>query len=153
MTFWHWLVAGGLLVTAEAFAPGFFLAWLGVAAGLTGAVAWLAPGLSWQWQVLAFALLSFASVAAWFGIRGRFSTLPADPGLNRRAARYVGQLFEVVEPIENGRGRIRVGDSEWTALGPDLPAGARVRVVGSEGTALRVVAAPDATLDPARGGG
>jgi hypothetical protein len=31
-----------------------------------------------------------------------------------------------------------VGDSVWIARGPDLPAGARVRIVGAKGTVLEV---------------
>lgn len=37
-----------------------------------------------------------------------------------------------------GEGRVKVGDSVWTALGPDADVGARVRVIAAEGTALRV---------------
>jgi membrane protein implicated in regulation of membrane protease activity len=33
---------------------------------------------------------------------------------------------------------MRVGDTTWQVAGPELPAGARVRVVGVEGTLLRV---------------
>jgi inner membrane protein len=40
--------------------------------------------------------------------------------------------------IEHGRGRVRVGDGAWPARGPDLPAGARARVVGIEGGVLVV---------------
>jgi membrane protein implicated in regulation of membrane protease activity len=40
-----------------------------------------------------------------------------------------------------GHGRLRLGDTTWAATGPDgLPAGARVRVVGAQGTVLRVEA-------------
>lgn len=47
----------------------------------------------------------------------------------------------VTAPIVNGVGRVRVGDSEWRATGPDLPTGSRVLVVGAEGTTLEVEAA------------
>jgi membrane protein implicated in regulation of membrane protease activity len=50
----------------------------------------------------------------------------------------VGQVCEVLDPIANGVGRIRLGDSVWTVHGPDAPAGSRVRIVAAEGAALRV---------------
>ena len=53
-------------------------------------------------------------------------------------ARLVGEMVTVVEPIDNGRGRVKVGDSVWLCRGPDAPAGARVRVVGAEASVLQV---------------
>jgi membrane protein implicated in regulation of membrane protease activity len=44
----------------------------------------------------------------------------------------------VEQAIENGRGRVRVGDTLWSAEGPDAPAGTRVTVTGSKGTVLVV---------------
>ena len=44
----------------------------------------------------------------------------------------------MVEPISGGEGRVRVGDSVWTARGPDAPAGARVRIIRAEGATLWV---------------
>ncbi|MFD0936463.1 NfeD family protein, partial [Methylobacterium trifolii] len=40
-----------------------------------------------------------------------------------------------------GAGRIRFDDTLWRVSGPDLPAGARVRVTGMAGTVLTVAAA------------
>ena len=39
------------------------------------------------------------------------------------------------QPIINGAGRVRVRDSIWQATGPDLPAGAHVKVTGVLDTA------------------
>ena len=46
----------------------------------------------------------------------------------------------MVQAIENGQGRVRVGDSEWNARGPDAAVGVHVRVTGAEGTVLLVEA-------------
>jgi len=64
-----------------------------------------------------------------------------DPALNRRGERYVGRQFTLETAIINGRGSIKVDDSVWRATGPELPAGRRVKVVGADGTVLRVEAA------------
>jgi NfeD-like C-terminal, partner-binding len=44
----------------------------------------------------------------------------------------------LVEPIVNGRGRIRLGDASWTVTGPDLSAGATVEITGADGVVLQV---------------
>ncbi len=51
LTFWHWLALGGGLLLLEMLTPGVVFLWLALAAGLTGALLWLAPMLSWQAQV------------------------------------------------------------------------------------------------------
>ena len=43
IAFWHWWVAGLLLLALEAFAPGAVFLWMGVAALVTGGV-WVAQG-------------------------------------------------------------------------------------------------------------
>jgi membrane protein implicated in regulation of membrane protease activity len=48
----------------------------------------------------------------------------------------------VEQAIENGRGKVRVGDTLWSAEGPDAPAGTRVTVTGTRGTVLVVEPRP-----------
>jgi membrane protein implicated in regulation of membrane protease activity len=156
--FWHWWALGGALATVEVFAPGVMFLWLGIAAGLVGAVLLLWPGLPLTGQILTFAALSVASVLAWRRYQKDHPAVTDEPNLNRRGARHLGERAALLTPIVNGRGRVRLGDSSWPALGPDLPAGTTVEVVGVEGTLLRVqpvlpdgasTASPDDT-SPAR---
>jgi membrane protein implicated in regulation of membrane protease activity len=58
--------------------------------------------------------------------------------LNDRTARLIGERVSVVTAIENGEGRVKVGDGIWAARGPDAPAGTPMRVIGAEGACLRV---------------
>ena len=134
---WIWLSAAALLGIAELLVPGVFLIWLAAAAALTGFAA-LLFGIPLAFQFALFALLALA--ATYVGRRW-YANNPvesSDPLLNDRAARLVGQTVVVVAAIENGAGRVRVGDSVWNASGPDAETGARVRVTGAEGTCLRV---------------
>jgi inner membrane protein len=148
--FWHWWALAVLFGTFEAFAPGFVFGWLGMAAGLTGALVLVLPGLGWQAQLLAAAAFALASLLAWFLVARRAAGVaPAASPLNDRAARYVGRRCTVVEAIEHGRGRVRVGDGSWLAVGRDAPVGASVRVVGVDGTALLVEPDPPDPPDPA----
>jgi membrane protein implicated in regulation of membrane protease activity len=60
------------------------------------------------------------------------------PTLNRRGDQYVGRVFTLDEPVINGFGKIRVDDTTWKIRGNDCAAGARIRVVGVDGTTLLV---------------
>ena len=134
---WFWLIIGGLLGIAEILIPGFFLIWLSVAAIVTGIAAFVLP-ISMTVQMALFAILAVAAVYTgrrWFALNPIESS---DPNLNDRGARLIGENVVVVEAIEGGRGRVKVGDSVWIAKGADAPAGTRVRVTGSEGSALNV---------------
>lgn len=62
----------------------------------------------------------------------------ADPNINRRGARLVGETVVVTQAIEGGTGRVHHGDSEWLARGPDAVPGTRMRIAGSDGAVLIV---------------
>lgn len=135
--FWHWWVLGFALLVAEILLPSTFCLWLGLSAFITGIAAWAVPSLHWQTEVVIFAVLSFVAVGAWFRFRPLGKT-DADNGLNQGGRQYVGQVFELVEPINNGFGKVRVADSVWRVAGPALPSGSRVRVTAAEGATLQV---------------
>ncbi|WP_380877823.1 membrane protein [Sphingomonas sp. DBB INV C78] len=134
---WIWLIAAIVLAIAEIIAPGFFLIWLAAAAAVTGAVAFLLD-LSVPLQALVFAIAALAAVYAGRRYMAAFPASSPDPLLNDRVARLVGEIVTVVEPIGDGHGRVKVGDGVWNATGPDMPTGARARVVGAKGSTLIV---------------
>lgn len=144
MPYIGWLVIGVALCAAEMIVPGVFLMWLGIAALLTGVATFLLPiGIAMQLGL--FALLSLGCV--FFGRRWSGSNvIPSeDPLLNDRLGRMIGQTVVVVAAMEDGEGRVRVGDSEWPAHGPDLPVGARARITGSRNNVLVIEALHPAT--------
>jgi inner membrane protein len=134
---WWWLIVATLLAIAELIVPGVFLIWLAAGAALTGfATLIFEPPIAFQFAL--FALFSLGSV---YGGRRYYLRNPvesSDPQLNDRASRLIGKNVEVVSAIESGTGRVRVGDSVWNCSGPDCVPGTRVRVVGADGTCLRV---------------
>ena len=67
---------------------------------------------------------------------------PPTPTLNARGDSLVGQTIVLDQPILGGRGRVKLGDGSWTVTGPDMVAGAKVRVAAVNGTELRVEPAP-----------
>lgn len=134
---WWWLSFAALLGIAEVVLPGVFLIWIAVAAAVTGLAAMALP-IGIPAQILVFAALCIAAV---WGGRRWYAANPvasADPLLNDRTARLIGESVVVTEPIMGGEGRVRVGDSVWTARGPDATVGARMRVIAAEGTVLLV---------------
>jgi inner membrane protein len=134
---WGWLIAALVLAGLEMAAPGAFLIWLAGAAAVTGALTGVF-GLGWQAQVPLFAVLAIASILLGRAYIKRHPIQTDDSGLNRRGARMLGQVYEVVEPIVGGRGKVQVGDSPWLATGPEAPKGVQVRVTAVDGATLRV---------------
>ncbi|WP_166206685.1 NfeD family protein [Cognatiluteimonas telluris] len=132
-----WAVAALLLFAAEVLAPGAFMLWLGLAAAVTFVIVLLLP-MPLLAQVGLFVVLGLVSIQVyrtWFRGRGTRSDQPL---LNRRVAQLVGRVVPLERAIVNGRGRVQIADALWDVEGPELPAGAAVRVVGADGTTLRV---------------
>jgi hypothetical protein len=143
--YWHWAVAGLLLLALEVFAPGAIFMWLGIAALVIAAILAMIPTLSWEWQWSLFSVLSVASIIGW-RIFFRRHPLPDEHSprkLNQRGKELVGRVVTLSQPIENGIGRTQLGDSWWRIEGPDLPAGSKVKIVDSRGSSLVVVAEED----------
>ncbi len=136
---WAWFVVGLVLLALELVVPGGWFLWLGAGGIVTGVLAFI-PGVTWPWQVTIFGVLALAIVIGWTMISRRRTPRSDRPLLNRRAETFVGQESQIDEPIVNGFGRIKLGDTWWRISGPDLAAGPRVRVVGADGAVLRVEA-------------
>ncbi len=138
LDYWHWLALGLALMILEMLAPSTFFLWMGVAAMGVGALLWLMPGLSPDVQLILFALLSILAIVLGRRYVKKHPIETDRPTLNVRGAQAVGRILTLDAPIVNGVGRTRMDDTLWRVLGPDLPARARVEVIGVEGTALRV---------------
>ncbi|MFV3307121.1 NfeD family protein [Pseudomonas sp. NY15181] len=136
--FWDWLGLGILLLILEVFGAGGYLLWIGIAAAITGVIAFLIPGLDWTWQFLLFGVLAILTAVFWWRHQRSAKHAGGSPGLNRRGSELVGRQFALHDAIVGGRGKIRVGDSVWLVSGPELPAGAQVRVTGQDGVLLLV---------------
>ncbi|UXI69374.1 NfeD family protein [Tahibacter amnicola] len=139
-----WWVVGLVLIATELALPGFFLLWVGLAAVLMGFIVWVVPDMGALPQALLFFALSLATcLTYWRFLRGRGRDgAEAPSSLNRRGEQLIGRRLVLETAIQNGRGKARVGDSQWLAEGPDLPAGSSVEVVAVDGAVLRVRAAP-----------
>ena len=139
--FWHWLIAGAVLMILELAIPGTVLLWCGISAVIVGLLQLAVPGLGWESQLVVFGLLSLITVIGYRLWIARHPIESTDPTLNRRGAQYVGREVEITETKLGGRGRANLDDTSWLVKDPsgrELEMGARYRVTGVEGATLLV---------------
>lgn len=140
---WSWVIGGIVLLALELVAPGGVLVWLGAAAIAVGIITLVQP-ISWPIQWVLYGVLSIASLVAWLNYARRSKGADSDrPFLNRRAARFVGQETVLEQAIVDGFGRVKLADTVWRVSGPDLPVGARIKIVGYDAAVLAVEAASE----------
>jgi len=135
---WIWMIIAALFVVGEIFTAGFFLLWFGVGAAVAGVLALL--GLSFGWQLAAFAVVSLVLFASSRRFAERFSK-KQPPGIG--ADRFIGKQGIVLENIDNvdNVGRVRLDKEEWRADSEDgviISAGTQVEVVRLDGAHLVV---------------
>ncbi|HRL22769.1 NfeD family protein [Alcaligenes sp. SDU_A2] len=137
-SFWHWLVAGVLLMAAEIVVSGVYLLWLGLGALTVGlfVAAWPTAPAGLQWLVLAGAMLGWVVVGVRWQVRSR---VRGPDVLNTGLAAHIGAHAVVSEIFVGGRGRIRLNDSYYSAsAAQDLQVGQSVVVRSVQGTDLFV---------------
>jgi len=137
---WNWLIFGFILMGLEVLAPGVFLFWLGLAALLVGLISFIVA-VSWQVQLVMFAIFAAAAVPVWRRLSRPNPDASGSPFLNKRTEALLGREFTLEKPIVDGSGTVRIDDTIWRVAGPDAPAGSRVRVVRADGASLTVAAA------------
>ena len=143
---WIWAIGGLILLIAEMLAPGFFLIFIGVAAIATGIFTMLF-GLGLAPQLILFVI--YTAVAVLVGKRWYAQPHDGDQhhSLNDPARRIVGRVATVVADVDAHGGRVRLGDSEWSARGGPAAVGDKVSITAVDGNCLTVEAVR--TLPPA----
>jgi inner membrane protein len=136
---WYWLVLGAVFLCIEMTIPGVFMLWLGLAACATGLVIAVVP-LSFPVYALVFSVCALMSVYA--GIRLQVKPSSKNTTLNNLENRMLNTIHTLDEPVTNGHGRLKVGDTYWQiASKTDVPIHAKVRVIKADGAILHVVEA------------
>jgi membrane protein implicated in regulation of membrane protease activity len=136
--FWYWWVLALILLVIEILAPGFFFLWMAVSGFITGCMVLLIPAASMNMQVMVFSVLSVASIIVWKFYGKKHPTESDHPLLNQRGSQYIGRVFSLYKPIENGEGKIKVDDSIWKVHGEDCDIKTRVKVIAIRGTVFDV---------------
>ena len=138
---WHiWLILGIIFVIIEIFDPAFFFLALGIGAILT-AVMSLLPFVedSIIWQLLSFAVFSFISFLM---MRKLGKKVLSHPGSETNVYALKGKLGFITKDIpQDGKGLVKVGGEEWTAVSEDgqpLAQGLKIEVLEIDGNKLIV---------------
>ena len=140
MNWWGWLIIGFVLMGAELTAvdAAFYLIFVGAAAILMGILGLVGVSLPIWAQWVLFAVLAVGSMVLfrqklYDRLRGGAA------GFDGSAAGAMVAVKEVVPP--GGRTRVRLRGSQWTAVNvgaAPIAAGADARVVESDGLELRI---------------
>ena len=88
------------------------------------------------WFVI-FAATVFA-VYFWRQYKVQQRELNSPLATHRSGHSHIGQVIVLEQGLQDGNGRIRLGNRDWPVRGPNLPAGAKARVTGVDGTVLLV---------------
>ena len=142
LTHWHWLILGVVLLILEIMGASGFLIGLALASlALAGIVA-MGVVEGWQYQLLWFAALGMILTVLYWKVFRRFNTRSDEPQLNDRAAQMIGRKLKLESAIDNGQGRIQIGDTFWKVVADEvLEAGTTVEVYDSIGMVLKIRAA------------
>jgi len=142
VVFWYWWALAAVLLVCEMLLPGVVFLFLAIGAAVAGVVLLIASEASLEIQLVVFAIVAVVSAVAMRPYLKKLQSRTSEPTLNARGEALVGKVFVLDQPILAGRGRVKLGDGSWIVTGPDMVAGAKVRVAAVSGTELRVEPAP-----------
>ncbi len=134
----YWLIFSLILGIIElTIGANFFLMWCGLSAlfvsGLTYLFAWPLEG---QWII--FSIIVIVVLFIWQKFKPKFMSKQPSIMLNQKAHQYLHRELYLEEAIVNGFGKVKIDDSSWRVEGVDLPQGTKVKVIGIDGTILKV---------------
>ena len=136
--YWDWFILVAIFMVLEMLLPGVVFLWLAIGAAIAGVAAFVFADFAWQGQAIIFGIASLASAFAGRAYFMKHPITTEDATLNRRGEHYIGKHYKLVTDIVNGRGRVKVEDSEWSVSGPDCKKGTMVRVLAVDGNTLMV---------------
>jgi membrane protein implicated in regulation of membrane protease activity len=128
LNYMHWLVIGLVLIIIELFVWSVFLLWIGASAITVSIIFYLIPEISGTLQLIIFLVL--ASSATYLSKR-YYPVKTVDDQLNDKAKKHIGKEC-IIESIENGVTKVKIGESLWFAKGANLSAGQRVKIIDVE---------------------
>ncbi|MAP95266.1 MAG: hypothetical protein CMK07_09985 [Ponticaulis sp.] len=145
ITPWHWMGLALILIGFEMMLGTYDLLWLSGAAFLTALIAFFLPVHSWQLELVIFAasgtLLVILGRTKFAGLK---NVTTDRPNLNQRGKSLVGKRAVTVTAFAAGEGRVKLGDTTWSAIsenGEAIEDATEVTVTNVEGTVLTVAPA------------
>ena len=144
LTIWHWVGLAIVLLAVEVAVGTFDLLWIAAGAFLTAVFVLVAPAPvnGWQGQLTFFGIAAIAFVISGRTLfRGMRTRTTSHPNLNDRLTGMMGQRGEAATNFDQGRGKVKVGDTVWLASQSDeavILEGDAIVVTGSEQGLLKV---------------
>lgn len=136
--YWYWAVIALACLGLEMALPGVAFLWIAVGAFILCGMALLFPAFGLGVQLIIFSIMSTILVYISHKYIKKNDIASDRPNLSNKSAQYIGNFYDLVEPIQNSIGKIKAGDSLWRVEGKDMPKGTRVVVTGSKGATLIV---------------
>ncbi|MDH5694240.1 MAG: NfeD family protein [Gammaproteobacteria bacterium] len=145
---WHWWVLALCLVVLEGMFPWGLFTGAAVAAGILGGLLAAEIVFPITTQLGMFAgITTLVSGPLYFVLRKNKEQ--TEKGA-LKAKKYVGQVFNLTVPVQNGFGEVEIDGHHWELKGPDMKIGTRVKVVGVDANMLVVLPINSRPTDPSR---
>lgn len=139
---WHWMVAGVVLVLLELAIPAFFVIWFGLGALIVGLSLSIFPAIPLPGQIALWIVASIAFVLLWFKV---FKAQVHRTRVGLSEGQFIGEIGLATHPIMPfQRGKVRfqkpiLGSDVWEAIAnEDIAVGERIKVIEVEGSLLKV---------------
>jgi inner membrane protein len=139
ITFWHWMLLGGILMLGEAFFPTFILLFIGLAAFLVGVINFFLPDANQYALLASWAVISTIMTIGWhiYSLKNKNNSSKID--INSRGDQYLGRQFTLKKAVVNNVGEMHVDDTRWRVVSDkDIAAGNKVKVIAVEGNSLKI---------------
>lgn len=133
MAAWHWMSVGVAFLCFELMFPGIFMLWFGISGLVTAGLVYLF-GFSGAFAIVIFLIIGVA--VSMFG--HKYQNKEPKFLVNNVKNMMIGKIITLPDPLQNGQVRVKIGDGHWTLTGPDLPIGAKVKVIEVSGNSLVV---------------
>ena len=119
--------------------PGGLYFWTGVVFIVVGFTALASPTANWPFQMAFVVVYVVGRHLLKTKLRSAMSGGPAYDTRGSNKGKHVGKIATVTKAIRGGFGMVTIKDDPWRVRSDeDLPAGAKVKVVGTDGEFLRV---------------
>jgi inner membrane protein len=142
LEWWHWIIAGFVLIGLELIVPSFTIIWFGLGALVVGLLKAAWPGFPVTGQILLWSIASVCFTTLWFKfLKPRNRT---HAGMSKEG--IVGETGIIIRGTDDsyGKGVVRfrisvLGADEWSCYSEQtLHVGDSVRVTDIEGQILKV---------------
>ncbi|MEM8593242.1 MAG: NfeD family protein [Pseudomonadota bacterium] len=136
---WHWLCCAIIFICIDAIATGGFLLGAAVASLVMALIRTIIPGISWQFQIIVFAILSIVFSVLYNKLFKDFNETSDAQHINNRAAQMVGKAITLEADLPAGQSKLQIGDTFWTVNSSNAHhAGERITISGYDGMTLMI---------------